>query len=66
MLGTFVVDEFPLFHFSLQYGRDWEACFRALRKKKISKGKEQMKNFYFNVIKMVRQQTNIDVEGELL
>lgn len=54
---TIIVDKF-------QCGKDFDGVMRIMAKRKVDKNKEQTKNYYFNLLKHVKQSISLD-EGRL-
>ncbi|KAJ1373946.1 hypothetical protein KIN20_036508 [Parelaphostrongylus tenuis] len=57
-------DEIMVFYEGLkQCGKDFDGIMRIMAKKKVEKNKEQTKNYYFNLLKHVKQSISLDEDS---
>ncbi|VDO39645.1 unnamed protein product [Haemonchus placei] len=58
---TWSHDEIMVFYEGLkQCGKDFDGVMRIMAKRKVDKNKEQTKNYYFNLLKHVKQTISLD------
>ncbi|VDP10993.1 unnamed protein product [Heligmosomoides polygyrus] len=58
---TWSHDEIMVFYEGLkQCGKDFDGVMRIMAKRKVDKNKEQTKNYYFNLLKHVKQSISLD------
>ncbi|KIH45951.1 Myb-like DNA-binding domain protein [Ancylostoma duodenale] len=59
-------DEIMVFYEGLkQCGKDFDGVMRIMAKRKVDKNKEQTKNYYFNLLKHVKQSISLDEDNQL-
>ncbi|EYC32033.1 hypothetical protein Y032_0003g1362 [Ancylostoma ceylanicum] len=57
-------DEIMVFYEGLkQCGKDFDGVMRIMAKRKVDKNKEQTKNYYFNLLKHVKQSISLDEDS---
>ncbi|VDL75492.1 unnamed protein product [Nippostrongylus brasiliensis] len=61
---TWSHDEIMVFYEGLkQCGKDFDGVMRIMGKRKVDKNKEQTKNYYFNLLKHVKQSISLDEDS---
>nr|CDJ83072.1 Myb domain containing protein [Haemonchus contortus] len=61
---TWSHDEIMVFYEGLkQCGKDFDGVMRIMAKRKVDKNKEQTKNYYFNLLKHVKQTISLDEDS---
>ncbi|KHJ79795.1 Myb-like DNA-binding domain protein, partial [Oesophagostomum dentatum] len=61
---TWSHDEIMVFYEGLkQCGKDFDGVMRIMAKRKVDKNKEQTKNYYFNLLKHVKQSISLDEDS---
>ncbi|KAK6014652.1 Myb-like DNA-binding domain protein [Ostertagia ostertagi] len=61
---TWSHDEIMVFYEGLkQCGKDFDGVMRIMAKRKVEKNKEQTKNYYFNLLKHVKQSISLDEDS---